>query len=87
MINVDVRIRNVAAWIVILEEIILLIQPLAVINVKIRLRDRAIWKCTNELVLVQLSFKLLLLQLSRDNDLVLLSSLHCESLVYHLEVL
>ena len=70
-----------------LEEIILLIQSLAVINVRGRLHDLIIWRNISGPVLVVKLLLQLLLQLLRNVELVLLLSLNCERLVNHLAVL
>ena len=75
-INVDVNIYIIVTWINMLEEIILIIQPLTVVNVRDHLRDLVIWRNISEPVLVL-----------KNDVLVLLQSLGCERLVNRLEML
>ena len=83
----DVNIYIDVAYIVLLQEIILIIQSLTVASVRDHLLDPVIWRNISEPVLVvKLPFQLLL-QLLRNDVLVLLQSLSCERLVNHLEVL
>ena len=66
-----------------LQGMILIIQSLAATSVRDHLRDRVIWRNISEPVLMVK----LLLQLLRNDALVLLQSLSCERLVNHAEVL
>ena len=74
------------AWIDRLEEIRLIIQFLAVVNVRDHLLHLVIWRNISKPVLVVKLLSQLLLQLLRNDVLVLLQSLSCERLVNHLEV-